>query len=259
MSLTPTGLAGPAHHGPGPATESPPNGRPASRWRCGTGSSSSCCIGVLFWWFVWSAMADNPLGELRRRLPDDGERRSGGCSSSPASRCSASSTTSSASGRPRTTVSWVNLFARFEHRTAKFNDWNRFRVARVLKILLLLAILSLVLAAIFDVSPGHRPLRAAGPAVRRPALRAASWRSASSSSCSSSSGCSGSCLGAGIDVYFPEDIKTRFADVWGQDHVRRQGCRRTSSSSSTRTRSRPRAATCPAASCCTARPERARR
>ena len=23
----------------------------------------------------------------------------------------------------------------------------------------------------------------------------------------------------GVDVYFPDDIKTRFADVWGQDHV----------------------------------------
>ena len=23
----------------------------------------------------------------------------------------------------------------------------------------------------------------------------------------------------GIDTYFPDDIKTRFTDVWGQDHV----------------------------------------
>src|SRR5881409_940036 len=23
----------------------------------------------------------------------------------------------------------------------------------------------------------------------------------------------------GIDVYYPDDIKTRFTDVWGQDHV----------------------------------------
>ena len=23
----------------------------------------------------------------------------------------------------------------------------------------------------------------------------------------------------GVDVYFPDDIKTRFSDVWGQDHV----------------------------------------
>ena len=23
----------------------------------------------------------------------------------------------------------------------------------------------------------------------------------------------------GVDTYFPDDIKTRFADVWGQDHV----------------------------------------
>src|SRR4029079_45075 len=23
----------------------------------------------------------------------------------------------------------------------------------------------------------------------------------------------------GVDVYFPDDIKTRFTDVWGQDHV----------------------------------------
>src|SRR4029078_7480529 len=23
----------------------------------------------------------------------------------------------------------------------------------------------------------------------------------------------------GVDVYYPDDIKTRFSDVWGQDHV----------------------------------------
>ena len=23
----------------------------------------------------------------------------------------------------------------------------------------------------------------------------------------------------GVDVYYPDDIKTRFTDVWGQDHV----------------------------------------
>ncbi|MGH9117997.1 MAG: AAA family ATPase [Acidimicrobiales bacterium] len=217
MSLTPTGLAGPAHHGPGPATDVPerPTRKPLPMW---DRIKYLLLLGVLFWWFVWSAMADNPLVnfgdafrmtvsskwwlflvagiEVLRQLHYFVSERSAAYHGW-----------------------WVRLFSRFEHRTAKFNDWNRFRVSRVLKILFLLAILSLVLAALFDVSPAtalfELPARlfAVLPFVLQLAFGfffvmfqfiGLFWFLSR----------------GGIDVYFPEDIKTRFSDVWGQDHVR---------------------------------------
>ena len=216
MTMTDTGLVGPAHHGPGPATDAPPRPtrKPIAMW---DRIKFLLLLLVLFWWFVWSAMADNPLVsfsdalsmtlttkwwifvvgglELLRQLHYFISERSPGYHGW-----------------------WLNRYARFESRTAKFNDWNRFRIARVLKILLFLAILSLVLAAIFDVPPAtalfELPARLFMilPFVLQLAFGfffvmfqfiGLFWFLSR----------------GGIDVYFPEDIKTRFSDVWGQDHV----------------------------------------
>ena len=62
----------------------------------------------------------------------------------------------------------------------------------------------------------------------------------------------------GVETFKPGEIKTRFRDIWGQDHVVRR-VRRTSTSWSGRRRSKSRAATCRAASCCGAHPAPARR
>jgi cell division protease FtsH len=216
MSLTPTGLVGPAHHGPGPATDSPPRPtrKPMPFW---DRIKYLLLLGVLFWWFVWSAMADNPLVnfgdslqmtvtskwwifliagvELLRQLHFFISERSAAYHGW-----------------------WMRQYARFEHRTAKFNDWNRFRIARVIKILFFLAILSLAMAAMFDVPPAtalfELPARLfmVLPFVLQLAFGfffvmfqfiGLFWFLSR----------------GGVDVYFPEDIKTRFADVWGQDHV----------------------------------------
>ncbi len=119
-------------------------------------------------------------------------------------------------------------------------------------------LLSIVLGAIFDISPlmalFELPARIvdALPFVFQLAVRR------SSSSSSSSSALFWFLSRGGVDVYYPDDIKTRFDDVWGQDNVL-AGSGRTWSSSRTPRRSRRRAATSRAASCSGARPAPARR
>jgi cell division protease FtsH len=113
---------------------------------------------------------------------------------------------------------WKRLFSGFERRTTRMDDWTRFRIARVIKLLFFLLILDLVLAQLFD-------LPAATALFELPALLLAGapfilqlafgfffviiqfvglfWFLSR----------------GGVDTYFPDDIKTRFTDVWGQDNV----------------------------------------
>jgi cell division protease FtsH len=110
------------------------------------------------------------------------------------------------------------VFGGFERRASRMNDWSRFRIARVLKWLFLLIVLDLVIARLFGLPPAlalfQLPvlLFQAAPFVLQLAFALV--------------------FGAiqifgifyflsrgGTDVYFPDDIKTRFSDVWGQDKV----------------------------------------
>ncbi|MDQ4133465.1 MAG: AAA family ATPase [Actinomycetota bacterium] len=110
------------------------------------------------------------------------------------------------------------VFGRFESRTAKFDDWTRYRISRVLKFLLFLLIVDLVLAAVLDTSPLLALVQV--PAQLFQALPllfqmffgvffliiqfgALFWFLSR----------------GGTEVYYPDDIKTRFSDVWGQDSV----------------------------------------
>src|SRR6266536_5242692 len=110
------------------------------------------------------------------------------------------------------------VFAGWERRISRMNDWNRFRVARVLKWLFVLVILDLVLAKLTGLSPGlaifQLPIIVfrALPTIVQAALIislglfqiiALYWFLSK----------------GGVDVYYPDDVKTRFRDVWGQDHV----------------------------------------
>ena len=63
----------------------------------------------------------------------------------------------------------------------------------------------------------------------------------------------------GVDTYYPDDIKTRFSDVWGQDHVVAADPREHHVPGEAGRDRGARAATSPAASCCGARPAPARR
>jgi len=110
------------------------------------------------------------------------------------------------------------VFGGVNRATHKINDWNRYRIGRALKVLFLLAILAVILAAFFHTSPLVSLFQV--PAAFITALPellqillyvgilllqfvALFWFLSR----------------GGIDTYFPGDVKTRFTDVWGQDAV----------------------------------------
>ncbi|MFB9472788.1 AAA family ATPase [Nonomuraea salmonea] len=111
------------------------------------------------------------------------------------------------------------VFGGFERWThLRLDDWTRFRLARALKIAFFVTLVALVLGAVLDVSPFAALLQA--PALVWQALPfffqilflfffiiiqfvGLFWFLSR----------------GGVETYFPDDIKTRFHDVWGQDHV----------------------------------------
>jgi ATP-dependent Zn protease len=113
---------------------------------------------------------------------------------------------------------YKRVFGGFERRAGRMNDWTRFRVGRALKIVFYLLILDLLLAAVFDLPVATALLQA--PAIFFQALPfilqlafgfffviiqfvGLFWFLSR----------------GGMEVYFPDDVKTRFSDVWGQDSV----------------------------------------
>ncbi|KAB8192368.1 AAA family ATPase [Nonomuraea phyllanthi] len=107
-------------------------------------------------------------------------------------------------------------FERWTHR--RFDDWTRYRLSRALKIAFFVVLIALVLGAVLDVSPFMAVMQA--PALLWNAMPfliqivflffvviiqfvGLFWFLSR----------------GGVETYFPDDIKTRFHDVWGQDHV----------------------------------------
>ena len=100
----------------------------------------------------------------------------------------------------------------------RFSDWTRFRLARILKILLWIAFYAVVAGKILNTSPAVAIFQA-------PALL---WQVmpfvlqlgfAFFFIAFQFIGLFWLLSRGGVDVYYPDDIKTRFSDVWGQDHV----------------------------------------
>jgi len=113
---------------------------------------------------------------------------------------------------------WSRYFALVDRNVHRVSDWSRFRLARAFKVLLFVALLSIVLSAIYKESPiralflAPRALWSALPLLGQLAFAvvfvviqfgAIFWFLSR----------------GGVDTYFPDDIKTRFSDVWGQDQV----------------------------------------
>ena len=113
---------------------------------------------------------------------------------------------------------WLRLFARQERFAGRFSPWTRFRVSRVLTWVVGLTLLSMVLAAVFDTSPVLALFQVPAwfiaqlPLILQLMLylfiavaqfAMIFWFLSR----------------GGVDVYFPDDVKTRFDDVWGQDNV----------------------------------------
>ncbi|GLH98984.1 AAA family ATPase [Phytohabitans aurantiacus] len=107
-------------------------------------------------------------------------------------------------------------FERVTHR--RLSDWTRFRLARAVKWIFWIVVFAFVAAAVLDTSPVLALFEA--PAILWSLLPfflqmvfilfivvmqfvAIFWFLSR----------------GGVEVYYPDDVKTRFTDVWGQDHV----------------------------------------
>jgi cell division protease FtsH len=114
------------------------------------------------------------------------------------------------------TVTFFGGFERVTHR--RLSSWTRFRLWRLFVVIFWIAVLALVLAKVRNTSPILALLQAPAalwhylPFVIQLVFTllfvvlqfaALFWFLSR----------------GGVDVYYPDDIKTRFADVWGQDHV----------------------------------------
>ncbi|GAB2818976.1 AAA family ATPase [Actinocorallia aurea] len=174
---------------------------------------------VIWFVLVWAAMADNPL------LPFDDAARERHASSAwlyaiavvELVRQTHYLLSERWSGYHRF---WTDrFFGGFERQSQRrLSPWTRFRVGRVLTWLFWIAMLAVVIGAFRDTSPVLALFEV--PALIWDAMPmvvqiifimfiavgqfvAIFWFLSR----------------GGVEVYYPDDIKTRFTDVWGQDHV----------------------------------------
>jgi cell division protease FtsH len=111
------------------------------------------------------------------------------------------------------------LFGRFDRAIRRrFSDWTRFRIARILKILVFIALYAVVAGRILKTSPVVAIFEA--PAILWQILPfVLQLAFAFFFIAFQFIGLFWLLSRGGVDVYFPDDITTRFSDVWGQDHV----------------------------------------
>ena len=112
------------------------------------------------------------------------------------------------------------VFGGVNRRTSKINAWNRYRMARAAKWLLVLVLGAIILGRALDASPftayfeGLSRAVDAVPVIAQAAIFLLFWI-----------GFQFLLMGyfmtrGGVETFFPDDISTRFSDVWGQDQVK---------------------------------------
>jgi cell division protease FtsH len=172
----------------------------------------------LYWFFVWGSMADNPLLPFADAVRDEAEAKwwlflLGGIELLRQTHYLVSEHWAAYH------QFWTRkVFGGFNRRSDRMSDWTRYRLARTVKLVVFLIVLAIVLGTIFDTSPIlaifelPRRIVDALPFVFQLAFAAffvifqfaaIFWFLSR----------------GGVDVYYPDDIKTRFTDVWGQDNV----------------------------------------
>jgi ATP-dependent Zn protease len=110
------------------------------------------------------------------------------------------------------------VFGRGDQISHQMSDYTRFRIARAFRWLIVISIVALLLGLIYHTTPVEGVFRApasilhAAPTILYfmfilllgiGQFAAIFWFMSR----------------GGVDVYYPGDVTTRFADVWGQDHV----------------------------------------
>ena len=110
------------------------------------------------------------------------------------------------------------VFGAFNRRIARLNDWNRYRIGRVLRFVAFLAVIAYVLGQVYDVPASQAlfelpaTIWAALPLILQVVFLmfavvmqfvAIFWFMSK----------------GGVEVLMPNDVRTRFTDVWGQDQV----------------------------------------
>jgi cell division protease FtsH len=100
----------------------------------------------------------------------------------------------------------------------RMSDWTRFRLARFLKVALIIVLFAVIAGRVLDTSPVLAVFQA--PALLYRALpMILQLAFAFFFIAFQFIGLFWLLSRGGVDTYYPDDIKTRFADVWGQDHV----------------------------------------
>ncbi|MDT3443050.1 MULTISPECIES: AAA family ATPase [unclassified Pseudofrankia] len=116
-------------------------------------------------------------------------------------------------------VFWTDrVFGRAEKRMLRLDDWNRFRASRAAKWIITLLVALFIYARVVHLSMFDAVVQvpsdlwSAIPLLLQVVLLlvivvgqfvAIFWFMSK----------------GGVEVYYPDDVKTRFTDVWGQDHV----------------------------------------
>jgi len=113
---------------------------------------------------------------------------------------------------------WTKYFSFVDRQVHRLSDWTRYRLSRVIKIALFISLLAVVLGAFYRETPikalflAPKAFLSALPMLGQLLFAvffviiqfgAIFWFLSR----------------GGVDTYFPDDIRTRFSDVWGQDHV----------------------------------------
>ena len=173
---------------------------------------------ALYWFFVWGSMADNPLLPFADAVRDEAEAKwwlflLGGIELLRQTHYLVSEHWAAYH------QFWTRkVFGGFNRRSDRMSDWTRYRLARTVKLVVFLVVLAIVLGTIFDTSPVlaifELPRRIVGalPFVFQLRSPRSSWSFQFAAIFWFLSR-------GGVDVYYPDDIKTRFGDVWGQDNV----------------------------------------
>lgn len=113
---------------------------------------------------------------------------------------------------------WQSFFGAINKSSRLFSDWTRFRLTRVLKVIMYIVVVAIGLG-IYYKEPPIQAITKAPTALWKMMPFAAQLAFALVFIVIQFVGMFWFLSKGGVETYLPDDIRTRFTDVWGQDHV----------------------------------------